>query len=78
MLDVDSFILQSRSAYEIVGKFLKAFFVQVFGRQIDQGEIRKAVEERGVDWTWTEILSKARKEFFTIKHRLVSRSLSTA
>ena len=64
MLDVDSFILQSRSAYEIVGKFLKAFFVQVFGRQIDQGEIRKAVEERGVDWTWTEILSKARKEFF--------------
>jgi len=78
MLDVDSFILQSRSAYEIVGKFLKAFFVQVFGRQIDKGEIRKAVEERGVDWTWTEILSKARKEFFTIKHRLVSRSLSTA
>jgi len=64
MVDVDSFILQSRSAYEIVGKFLKAFFVQVFGRQIDQGEIRKAVEEQGVDWIWTEILNKARKEFF--------------
>jgi hypothetical protein len=61
MVDVDSFILQSRSAYEIVGKFLKAFFVRVFGRQIDQGEIRRAVEERGA---WVEILSKARKEFF--------------
>ena len=64
MVDVDSFILQSRSAYEIVGKFLKAFFVRVFGRQIDQREIRKAIEERGVDYAWVEILSKAGKEFF--------------
>ena len=64
MLDVDSFILQSRSAYEIVGKFLKAFFIQVFGRQIGQGEIRKAVEERGVDCAWVDILTKARIDFF--------------
>jgi hypothetical protein len=64
MVDVDSFILQSRSTYEIVGKFLKAFFAKVFERQIDERDIRKAVEERGVDWAWAEMLSKARKEFF--------------
>jgi hypothetical protein len=64
MVDVDSFILQSRSTYEIVGKFLKAFFAKVFERQIDERDIRKAVENRGVDWAWVEMLSKARKEFF--------------
>ena len=64
MVDVDTFILQSRSTYEIVGKFLKAFFARVFEKQIDERDIRNAVAERGVDWTWVEMLSKARKEFF--------------
>jgi hypothetical protein len=64
MVDVDSFILQSRSTYEIVGKFLKAFFARVFEKPIDERDIRKAAEDRGVDWAWAEILSKARKEFF--------------
>jgi hypothetical protein len=64
MVDVDSFILQSRSTYEIVGKFLKAFFARVFEKQIDERDIRNAVAERGVDWAWVEMLSRARKEFF--------------
>ena len=64
MVDVDSFILQSRSTYEIVGKFLKAFFATVFERQIGQGDIMDALREQNVDLHWVETLSKARKEFF--------------
>jgi len=36
MVDVDSFILQSRSTYQIIGKFMRVFFCQVFRKTIDE------------------------------------------
>jgi hypothetical protein len=64
MLDIDSFIHQMRSAYELTGKFLKALFLRLFERQVSEADITDALERRGVDLTWARVLQDARKYFF--------------
>jgi hypothetical protein len=64
MLDIDSFVHQMRSAYEITGKFLKELFLRLFERQVSEPDIKDALQKRSVDTAWARVLQEARKDFF--------------
>lgn len=64
LLEVDSFIFEFRSAYEILGKFLVLFFEVFLDRQITQDAIKAVLESRGVSMAWAAELQKHRKVFF--------------
>jgi hypothetical protein len=62
--DIDSFLFESRSAYEIVGRFLKELFQYVLDKKIDEEGIRACLELRGLDTKWIDELREKRIEFF--------------
>jgi hypothetical protein len=64
LLDMDSFIFETRSLYEIIGKFLINLFAVLFGRQITQAELKSVLSGRGIDTRWIAALQESRKLFF--------------
>lgn len=64
LLDMDSFIFESRSLYEIVGKFLVALFAALFDRKITESELREILAAKGIDTRWISELRESRKLFF--------------
>lgn len=64
LIDMDSFIFETRSLYEIVGKFLTSLFQIVFDRKITQAELKSLLESQGIDTRWIGELAEARKHFF--------------
>jgi len=64
LLDVDSFIFEFRSAYEILGKFLGRFFELILNQRIKELEIKARLQADGVDMTWADQLQAHRKDFF--------------
>lgn len=54
LLDVDAFIFESRSTYEIVGKFLLDFFDRIFGSKVKENEIIAVQKSEGLDTRWIE------------------------
>lgn len=64
LLDMDSFIFETRSLYEIMGKFLTSLFQIVFNRKITQGELKVLLSNAGIDTRWTDELKDARILFF--------------
>lgn len=64
LLDVDSFIFEFRSAYEILGKFLLRFFDVILDQRIKEREIKERLEAAGVDMAWATELQAHRKIFF--------------
>ena len=49
LVDLDSFLFELRSTYEIVGKFLGGFFGRVLGRKLQEAEVIAALEASGND-----------------------------
>lgn len=64
LLDMDSFIFESRSLYEIMGKFLVELFRILFGRKITEAELKTLLAKRGIDTRWITELQENRKLFF--------------
>jgi len=61
---VDSLYFESRSAYEIVGAFVRRVAEDVLGRRVTEGELIKYVEEWGDSVDWITDLQRNRKLFF--------------
>ncbi len=64
VLDLDSFLFEARSAYEILGKLLASCFACVFQRRILEEDVWEAVREQGVRTDWVEELRRHRILFF--------------
>jgi len=62
-LDVESFLFEARSAYELFGKFLKAFFQLIFQRAVTEHEVIDAVRPLGSDVSWIPLLKRSRDLF---------------
>jgi len=64
LVDIDSFIFESRSAYEIVGRFLVDFFERVLKRKVSESELKELLVVRIPDIRWIEELRNNRILFF--------------
>jgi hypothetical protein len=64
LVDIDTFLFEFRSAYEILGKFLLRFFAEILGRRVKEAEIRAYLESKGIDMSWSDELREHRKLFF--------------
>jgi hypothetical protein len=64
LLDMDSFIFETRSLYEITGKFLSALFQLLFNRSITESELQSILTSADIDTRWIAELRENRKLFF--------------
>jgi hypothetical protein len=64
LLEVDTFIFEFRSAYEILGKFLVLFFKVFLHRPVTEDAIKAVLKSRGVSMEWADELQAHRKIFF--------------
>jgi hypothetical protein len=62
--DIDAFIFETRSAYEILGKYITALFQLLFGHHLTEQDLKQVLENSGVDHAWTFLLQQERKLFF--------------
>jgi hypothetical protein len=62
--DIDAFIFETRSAYEILGKYVTALFRLLFGRDLSEQDLKEVLQHSGLDHTWTFLLQEERKVFF--------------
>ena len=64
LLDMDSFIFESRSLYEIIGTFLRDLLEIVFQRRVTEKELQSVLATKGIDTRWIGVLRETRKLFF--------------
>jgi len=64
LVDLDSFPFESRSTYEIVGRFLKGFFSHILRRDVSQEELQALLKVEGIDTQWIQELRENRILFF--------------
>lgn len=62
--DIDSFLFEARSAYEIVGRFLREFFSQILQQEIDESALKTVLAAEGCDTHWIDVLRGERIRFF--------------
>src|SRR6266851_1713245 len=62
--DIDAFIFETRSAYEILGKYVTALFQLLFGRRLTEQDLKEVLQHSGLDHTWSFLLQEERKLFF--------------
>lgn len=64
LLDMDMFVFETRSLYEIMGKFLKALFEALFARKITEADLIAVLSIKGIDTRWITELRDNRILFF--------------
>lgn len=64
VLDIDAFVFETRSTYEIFGAFLREFFKRVLGETVDEDALKKVLQNQGIDTRWIEELKNDRISFF--------------
>jgi hypothetical protein len=64
LLDMDSFIFESRSLYEIVGKFLRTLLAVVFKQEVTEKELQAILSDKNIDTRWIGVLRDTRILFF--------------
>lgn len=64
LLDMDMFVFETRSLYEIMGKFLKALCEALFGRKITEADLVTVLSNKGIDTRWITELRDNRILFF--------------
>jgi hypothetical protein len=62
-VDVEAFLFEARSAYEVLGRFLKEFFRLIFQREMTERDVIAAVTDLGGDVTWVPLLKEIRNLF---------------
>ena len=63
LLDMDSFLFEARSLYELIAKFLVALFDTLFGRTITGAELQSILADKGIDTRWITELRENRNVF---------------
>lgn len=64
LVDTDSFLFEARSAYELLGKFVKVLFELVFERKVREEDIFRELRALRVDVEWARLLQESRIHFF--------------
>jgi hypothetical protein len=64
LLEMDSFLFESRSLYEVMGKFLRTLFHVLFARTVSEAELLSILSTAGIGLEWVEELRENRKFFF--------------
>jgi hypothetical protein len=64
LADVEAFIFEARSTYEILGKFLVTFLRVIFNQVLTEGDIKTVLRDGGLDVAWTTFLRDERVLFF--------------
>jgi hypothetical protein len=64
LVDLDGFLFEARSAYEILGKLLIICFAFLLQKKIQEKDVWDAVREQGVRIDWIEVLRIHRILFF--------------
>lgn len=64
LLDIDGFLFESRSVYEIVGKFIKEFHTKILCQRLTEDEIKNMMALKAIDTRWIEELRTDRILFF--------------
>jgi hypothetical protein len=64
LLDMDSFIFETRSLYEIMGKFLAELFRALFGKAVTETDLQEILSASNIDTRWIAELRENRKLFF--------------
>jgi hypothetical protein len=64
LLDMDSFIFETRSLYEIMGKFLVHLFRALFGKPLAEDDVQTILSSANIDTRWIGELRENRKLFF--------------
>ena len=64
LLDMDSFIFETRSLYEIMGKFLVELFRALFGKAVTEADLQAILSASDIDTRWIAELRENRKLFF--------------
>jgi len=64
LLDMDSFIFETRSLYEIMGKFLVELFRALFGKAVTEADLQAILSANDIDTRWIDELRENRKLFF--------------
>jgi hypothetical protein len=60
LVDIDSFLFESRSAYEILVSFLRKFFRSILSRKLERQEVFALLEAQQIDTRWIDQLRKNR------------------
>jgi len=64
LADIDAFIFEARSTYEILGKFLVTFYKVIFNQVLTEEDLRAILRDGGLDVEWTTLLRDERILFF--------------
>lgn len=64
LLEMDSFVFETRSLCEIMGKFLVALFRALFDSTVTEPELQSLLSTAGIDTRWIAELRENRKLFF--------------
>jgi hypothetical protein len=65
LTDMDALIFETRSLYEIIGKFLVALFESLFNRKMTESEVESIPSAKGIiDTRWIAELRENRKLLF--------------
>jgi hypothetical protein len=64
LLDMDSFIFETRSLYEIMGKFLPELLRTLFGKAVTEADLQAILSASDIDTRWIAELRENRKLFF--------------
>jgi hypothetical protein len=64
LADIDAFIFEARSTYEILGKFLGAFYKGIFNENLTEETLKEILRDGGLDVEWTALLRDERILFF--------------
>ncbi len=64
LTDLEGFLFEARSVYELLGKLLTGCFVDVIQRNIRESDIVNALKELGTETQWIEVLRTHRILFF--------------
>lgn len=61
---LDAFLYEWRSAYELMGHYLKGLFASVLQKPLNETTIKRALRERDCDIRWTDVLRDERITYF--------------
>ncbi|MGO9450962.1 MAG: hypothetical protein ACLQDV_07935 [Candidatus Binataceae bacterium] len=64
LADIEAFIFEARSTYEILGKFLSTFCKVIFNQVLTEEDLKAVLRDRGLDVAWTTLLRDERILFF--------------
>jgi len=64
LASLDAFLYESRSAYELMGKFLRGLFDSVLETPLTERTLRKELRDRGCDIRWIDVLHDERITYF--------------